>query len=128
MRNYLLAKPLFTLPALLALAFVGHLVVLVLMEVGEGWTYLLPTYLFNLIAALIILRVLLHFAQKKNPNLGFFFMGGSLLKLLAFLFLFHPAYKADGEVTTLEFTSFFVPYFICLVFKSLVLFRTLNAE
>lgn len=128
MRNFFFNQPLLALAAVVLLAFGIHAVVLDAFLGLPAMPHLLPTYLFNGLAALVVLRVLLHFLKKKNPNLGFFFMGGSLLKLTAFLILFYPSYKSDGELSTLEFTSFFVPYFICLVFKSLVLFRTLNTE
>ena len=83
-------------------------------------------YVFNGLAATIILTVLLRLAKKSKDYLGFVFMGGSLLKFLVFFLFFYPVYKEDGEISSLEFSSFFIPYLICLAFKSFLLLKSLN--
>lgn len=83
-------------------------------------------YLFNLLAAEIILAVMLKIAAKQKDHLGFIFMGGSLLKFLFFFLFFYPDYKADGDISTVEFAAFFVPYIIALSFKSFLLLKSLN--
>jgi hypothetical protein len=45
-------------------------------------------------------------------------MAGSLLKFLIFFIVFYPGYKADGEMDSLEFAAFFVPYAICLILET----------
>lgn len=111
---------------ILALAFGIHYAVLSYLQIPIGSSLTWQAYLFNLLAAQIILTVMLRIAQKKQDYLGFIFMGGSLLKFLVFFLAFYPVYKEDGEISSLEFSSFFVPYLICLAFKSFVLLRSLN--
>lgn len=110
----------------LALALFGHYIYLssVGISLSENLTW--QAYLFNGLAATGILIFLMRLAQKNKSNLGFIFMAGSFLKFLVFFLLFFPEYKADGEMQTIEFSSFFIPYAICLSVKSFILIRMLN--
>jgi hypothetical protein len=74
----------------------------------------LESYLFNGGFALISFMLLL-LMNRKNPGVtGFVFMAASALKFIVFFFLFYPFYYSDGSITRIEFSSFFVPYAICL--------------
>jgi hypothetical protein len=74
----------------------------------------LESYLFNGTFALLS-YVLLLLMNRKNPGLtGFIFMGGSALKFLFFFLIFYPTYYTDGNISRIEFASFFVPYALCL--------------
>ena len=55
-------------------------------------------------------------------------MAGSGLKFLLFFLLFYPSYKADGNMSTLEFISFFIPYAICLILEVSYLSKELNNQ
>ena len=110
----------------IGLAFSLHFSYLNYQQVPLGEHLTWQAYLFNFLTASLILVFLLKRAKKNKSNLGFFFMGGSFLKFLVFFLLFYPQYKADGEMQTIEFASFFIPYAICLSVKSFVLIRTLN--
>lgn len=73
------------------------------------------SYLFNFAAALGILAGLYLVRVRMKNQIGFLFIGGSLLKFLVFFLFFYPFFKADGSISRAEFFSFFVPYFLALV-------------
>ena len=51
------------------------------------------------------------FREKWRDQIGFLFLGGSMLKFLFFFIVFYPFYNADGNMETLEFTIFFCSLF-----------------
>ncbi len=112
--------------SVIAVSFGLHAAYLSSQSIDLGTHLTWQAYLFNVLAASIILVFLLRLAKKNKSNLGFIFMAGSFLKFLVFFIFFFPEYKADGEMQTIEFSSFFIPYAICLSVKSFVLIRTLN--
>jgi len=83
-------------------------------------------YIVNLLLAIGIVVFLYSIREKQKNNLGFIFMAGSFLKFLLFFLLFYPSFKADGDMSRLEFASFFVPYLICLVFETVSLSKMLK--
>jgi hypothetical protein len=93
---------------------------------------LLPrSYGVNFLLAFGILAVLYALRHRMKHQLGFLFVGGSLLKFLAFFLLFYPAYTADETISRMEFASFLVPYFLALVTETgfgAALLRNLERE
>jgi hypothetical protein len=86
------------------------------------------SYLFNGFLGALLLITLLTLAAKNKSNLGFFYMGGSLLKFAGFFVWFYPHFKADGQMDGLEGTTFFAPYFIVLIYNTITLLKLLNSE
>lgn len=85
-------------------------------------------YIVNTIQAIIIYTVLYFLRIKQEHNLGFIYMIGSLLKFGAFFLLFNSSYKADGEINSLEFSAFFIPYGVCLFLETYYLIKLLNKK
>lgn len=85
-------------------------------------------YIVNAIQAVIIYIILYFLRVKQEHNLGFIYMIGSLLKFGAFFLLFNSSYKADGEINSLEFSAFFVPYGCCLFLETYYLIKLLNKK
>ena len=83
-------------------------------------------YVVNCLLALTIYIGLYFLRKKQESNLGFIFMVGSLIKFGLFFLLFYPDYKSDGEIQTIEFSTFFIPYAICLFIETFFLTRLLN--
>ena len=83
-------------------------------------------YIMNYVLALGVYAFLYLFREKFKTQLGFLFMAGSFLKFALFYLLFYTSYKADGNISTSEFSSFFIPYIICLVIETLSLVKLLN--
>ena len=119
---------LFSIRLILAvlLAFALHLVLLHNVDLPLFENKIRASYVINTILTIGI--VYLIFAlKKKYPNqIGFLFLGSSFVKFLMFFMLFHGPYKADGNIDTLEFLAFFIPYGICLILETIYLSKWLN--
>jgi len=126
MYKRLLNRPQLGLSLILLVEFVVHYFVLDSLGISLSANLTGQAYLFNLIAGVLIITVMLRLAATQKDYLGFVFMGGSLLKFLVFFLVFYPVYKEDDHISNQEFSSFFVPYLSALTYKSLVLLRSLN--
>ena len=65
-------------------------------------------------------------AKVRGEKIGFVFLMGSGLKFLLFFLLLYPAFNADGELSSMEFASFFIPYTLTTVVENVVLVRQLS--
>ena len=86
----------------------------------------IPAYIWNAIMAMVIFSFLYLFRFKWKDQIGFIFIGSGLLKFVVFFIVFYPVYTADGKMETLEFSSFFVPYLICLFLETFFTAKMLN--
>ena len=87
---------------------------------------LMKSYVLNAVMALIVFFVIYLFRDKYRDLLGFFFLGGSLLKFTLFFIFLYPAFNQDGSLERLEFLVFFVPYGFALVLETFFLVKLLN--
>lgn len=106
------------LVVLLSLSFGLHIGVLSLKGQAVFDHLIIRSYLVNALLAATIFLLLYRFREKLKNQMGFLFLGGSLLKFIFFFLLFYPSYKSDGEMSGLEFASFFIPYLICLFLET----------
>lgn len=113
-----LLRYLFFLGIVLGVSFGIH----TLVRYGMG---LLPTgdrlslsYLINMILAFGIVAALYAVRHRMKYQIGFLFIGGSLLKFILFFIFFYPAFTADDTIDRSEFSSFFVPYFLSLLLET----------
>lgn len=111
---------------ILSIAFLLHVLVLNMMEFSSFDNQIVLSYIINTVLAIIIFALLFFLKEKYKSQLGFLFMAGSALKFAIFFIVFQPIYKQDGEVSTLEFSAFFAPYVICLIFETFSLSKLLN--
>ncbi len=88
--------------------------------------HIIKSYVLNLIMALIVFFAIYIFRNKYRDLLGFFFLGGSLLKFALFFIFLYPSYILDGTLERLEFLVFFVPYGFALVLETYFLVKLLN--
>jgi hypothetical protein len=86
---------------------------------------LLPTgdrlslsYLINMILAFGIVAALYALRYRMKYQIGFLFIGGSLIKFILFFIFFYPVFTADDTIDRSEFSSFFVPYFLSLLLET----------
>lgn len=110
----------------LSIAFGLHLLVLQMLDYPLFGNLIVRSYLVNLVLAFGIYVAMYKLKDTQPNNLGFIFMMGSLVKFGLFFIFFFPAYKADGEMTSLEFSSFFIPYATSLILETLTLSKLLN--
>ncbi len=99
---------------ILVLFFLFHLVVFYLFNIPLISNLIVFAYLTNYIITFLIYFFLYKYRIKLSHSLGFLFLGGSMIKFLFFFTLFLPFYKSDGIMSKLEFSTFYIPYAICL--------------
>ncbi|NYJ26435.1 hypothetical protein [Allomuricauda sp. ARW1Y1] len=87
---------------------------------------LTKSYVLNAIMALIVFFAIYFFRNKYRDLLGFFFLGGSLVKFTLFFIFLYPAFHQDGVLEQLEFLVFFVPYGFALILETFFLVKLLN--
>jgi len=104
--------------ALLLSALALHLFILKGLELPLRDNKILLAYTVNYILAIAIYGTLYLLQEKMTSQLGFLYMGGSLLKFLFFFVLFYPSYKLDGDMSNAEFAAFFIPYSISLILET----------
>lgn len=112
--------------AILAVAFCLHIIVLKAFQFPLFENKIIAAYLINLGLVIIIFGLLYLLRNKQKNQLGFLFIAGSILKFAVFFIVFYPGYKADGHISKLEFTAFFIPYALGLIVETMSLVELLN--
>jgi hypothetical protein len=110
----------------LVVVFLIHIGILNFLELPLFDNKIVLSYVINYLLAAVIFTAIYRLKEKQKDNLGFLFIGGSFIKFLVFFLLFYPFFKADGNIDKLEFSSFFVPYIVCLVIETTSLSKFLN--
>ena len=110
----------------LSAAFVIHMLVNKLMSIPLFQHQILVSYAINTALAVGVFWGLTSLKKKYNNQIGFLYLASSIVKFSVFFLVFYGPYKADGEIVLLEFTSFFIPYTICLVLETFFLSKHLN--
>ncbi len=87
---------------------------------------LIYSYCINIVLACSAILVLFLLKKKLKDQLGFIFMGASMLKFVFFFIFLYPEYNLDGDLSRLEFFTFFIPYVVCLITESVILSKFLN--
>lgn len=110
----------------LILVFFVHAYVLKIISQPVYDNKIILAYLINSLLAIVIFLALFFLRNKLKDQLGFLFMFGSFLKFTLFFIFFYSSYKADGEITRLEFMAFFIPYIFSLLIETMSLITLLN--
>lgn len=121
-------KSLAVLLFVLVAGMITHRLILGWQHQGITWPEYVFGYGVNLLMAGIIIIALFNLPQRFKDSLGYFFLFGSLFKFIIYFLVFQPVFRDDGEVTRLEFFSFFVPYALSLVVETSVLIIKLKQE
>lgn len=111
---------------LFIIAFLLHIGLLYVLQLHLFENYIILSYSINLILVIVVFGVLYLLRKKYKSQLGFLFLAGSLVKFAVFFIVFQPLFKQDGDISTLEFASFFVPYLLGLLIETISLSRWLN--
>ncbi len=115
-----------SLSASLLLVFILHVFYLKTQNLPLFENKLVAAYTINFLAAIAIYISLFLLRNKYKEQLGFLYMGGSFLKFILFFIFFYPSYKLDGQMSSLEFGAFFIPYVISLIFETLGVIKFLK--
>ena len=116
----------FKLISALVIAFGAHILALNLLDKPLFNNMIITSYVVNGLLAIAIFGFLWKFRERFKNQIGFLFLAGSLLKFVLFFIVFYPSFKADGNMSALEFASFFIPYAICLISETSSLVKWLN--
>ena len=88
--------------------------------------FLIKSYLFNLILAVIFILVYSTFKARISVHLGYYFLYFSLLKFFLFFILLYPNMDRTEGLRSPSFLAFFIPYVICLVHEIVFTSREMN--
>ncbi|HCP40966.1 MAG TPA: hypothetical protein DIT65_04160 [Cryomorphaceae bacterium] len=93
-----------------------------------GHPLLFTAYLMNFILAAVFFLLILRLRTNHAEKLGFIFMIGSGVKFSLYFLIFNAHFRADGLITTEEFTVFFVPYALSTIIETASIIKALNQE
>lgn len=110
----------------MSLLFFGHSWILENKGLDPYGNQLVKSYTLNIIMAAMVFFSIYAFRNKYRDLLGFFFLGGSLLKFVLFFIFLYPGYRLDGDLDRIEFLAFFVPYLFSLILETYFLVKLLN--
>lgn len=94
----------------------------------EMFYHLWGIYLFFILSTGLIYAVLLYIQQNYPEKTGFAFMGFSLLKMLAALIFLFPLILSGIPSAFPNIMSFFIPYFLFLIFETIYVVKLINLE
>lgn len=114
------------LVAILSIAFIIHVIALHFLQFPKLENMIIPSYIINVALAIVIFGFIYKFQEKLSNQIGFMFLAGSLIKFAVFFIVFYPVFKSDGDISSLEFASFFIPYILCLIIETFSLVKWLN--
>jgi hypothetical protein len=89
---------------------------------------LLKAYLFNYSSAVLFITILAYFKEKVQPNLGYVYLGFSMLKFIFFLVFLRFDFEADNHLRSVEFLTFFVSYVLCLIYEIRCIVNMMNRQ
>jgi len=110
----------------LLVVFAAHIGILHALALPLFQDKIIVSYIVNGAMAIVIVLVLYMLRKKYKHQLGFLFLGGSLLKFAVFFIFFYPYFHADDILSRTEFFSFFVPYAASLTLETIFLSKMLN--
>jgi hypothetical protein len=89
--------------------------------------YSLPAiYFFHILATLIIYVALVLVYEKAREYTGYTFIGAGLLKMMAAVLFLLPMITGNTEKPFLDILSFFIPYFLYLIFETIYAVKLIN--
>ena len=112
--------------SILAVAFIIHISIFSFLNYDLFASRIITSYVGNFALTVVIFAYIYKNRIKKTERLGFFFLGGSMIKFMLFFIFLNPFFMEDGLVSRLEFLSFFIPYSVALTVETQQLIKELN--
>lgn len=84
------------------------------------------SYSVQLFLSVSSFLLLSRISQKNGGQVGFYFLGLSMLKFLVYMLGFRFYFMMDGVVSKAEYAIFFVPYIIAFAIEIIYLVNVLN--
>ncbi|AMC11241.1 hypothetical protein Lupro_08230 [Lutibacter profundi] len=113
---------------IISIVFSIHIGILYFLNIPLFENKIILAYIVNVVLAIVIFIGLIKLKKDNEQILGFVFLIGSFLKFTIFFLYFYPIYKQDGNMSTLEATSFLTPYFACLTVEIFYLSKLLTSK
>ena len=126
MKNKNLERFVLILFSILAVIFIIHISILSFLNYDLFASRIITSYVGNFALTVVIFAYIYKNRIKKTERLGFFFLGGSMIKFMLFFIFLNPFFMEDGLVSRLEFLSFFIPYSLALTVETQQLIKELN--
>ena len=126
MKNKNLERFVLILFSILAVAFIINISIFSFLNYDLFATRIITSYVGNFVLTVVIFAYIYKNRIKKTERLGFFFLGGSMIKFMLFFIFLNPFFMEDGLVSRLEFLSFFIPYSVALTVETQQLIKELN--
>lgn len=128
MKQHLLKFLLRFIPFTIILFCLQYFLSLTVFYTTEFYFSVLAIYAFHVLATFIIYVCLVWVHKNFSDNTGFAFMGGSLLKMLAAVLFLLPI-MLNGSANPFEsILSFFIPYFLYLIFETFYAVKLINSN
>lgn len=83
-------------------------------------------YVFNIVTTILIYLVLTYINKNFSTYTGFTFLGLSFFKMMAAIVFLIPFIKSDVSNPIIDVSSFFIPYFLFLLFETYFTIRLIN--
>lgn len=116
----------FFVPYALVLFALQHFVTLNLFSTTPFYYSVWSIYVFHIIIS-ILGHLFLLFVYKNFPDkTGFTFMGMGVLKMMACVVFLIPMIQSDTVDRIPDVGAFFIPYFLFLLFETIVAVRLIN--
>lgn len=128
MKQILLKFLLRFIPFTLVLFFIQYFLRSTYFQDIEFYYSLPAIYLFHIIATLLIYFSLLAVFFNFKEYTGYAFMGASLLKMLAAVLFLLPMLLERTDNPFANILSFFVPYFLYLIFETIYAVKLINPK
>lgn len=109
---------------ILSISILSHYYLLA--EPNRPFSLLIQCYLTNYFLALIIYFIIERIQKYQTAVTGYVFLGGSLLKFVAYFTFVKPLLAQDGDVEKVRFFFFFIPYALSLIVEVYFLVKLLN--
>lgn len=85
-------------------------------------------YAFHIISTLLIYFLLIYIYDNYREKTGFAFMGASLFKMLAAVLFLLPMLVNNENNPFINLLSFFIPYFLYLIFETFFAVKLINSN
>lgn len=85
-------------------------------------------YTFHILATLLIYFLLVYIFENFSDKTGFAFMGASLFKMLAAVLFLLPMLVNNENDPFINLLSFFIPYFLYLIFETYYAVKLINSK
>lgn len=83
-------------------------------------------YMFNVFATFAVYLLLIYVNKTFPTYTGFTFLGASLFRMMAAVVFLIPFIKSDVKNPITDVSSFFIPYFLFLLFETYFTIRLIN--